>query len=214
MNTSIKISEAILVATFFFLCNGCSLLNESNIDNFKNEITNKVILLDVPYIKQQYDFSCGMASLLSVFEFWGDKINIDSELYKPASKKKGYTIGELKNIATNHGYLAYSLKADIEFIENNLLRRRPIIVPFPIIPNYRIIIQGFNVYGKRDDHFIVLIGYSNEEIYYIDPQKGYKKIKKDDFIDLWGYYDNALLLIGKSGSSKWSVPIILGSSPI
>ncbi len=164
------------------------------------------------YKKQITGYSCGIASLTMVLNYWDVPVTQEELLkkYPPVSIKKGYTIGELKMITKETGLQAFSIDSDMDFIKKQISLGRPVICVLemsqdngvitvlnriPIINNIAIFLWEKIV--PKEVHFIVVAGFSNNTFLVADPISGISRINFDRFQAFWRQGKNALLLVGR-----------------
>ncbi|MFO7875688.1 MAG: cysteine peptidase family C39 domain-containing protein [Desulfovermiculus sp.] len=159
-------------------------------------------------IKQNNNYSCGLACLVAVLDYWD--VNTSQErllrLHPPQNGSTGYSLGRLKEIAQKYGLNAYTLFADFEFIHRQLEKGRPLIVSLEVPHNlYNLeFIRDILVYGRVFDyltrmdtfsHYVVVCGVDGPHIQIMDPLYGLKTISRQAFQAMWDRKKNALLLV-------------------
>lgn len=192
------------------LLSGCGTLVAS-IDDVRIESAlaeSKVV--NVKFEQQLSQLSCGLAVLVSVSRYW--EIELDQmtllHRYPPASEREGYSIGELKRIATESGSQAFGVAGDINFLQKHLTLGRPIIVPLekklkvmrwveslPLIGSiYRALMDAA---APTYNHYVVVIGYRDDGLWIMDPDDGIVLVSTDEFIRMWKPLKQAALLVAK-----------------
>ncbi|MBU1558113.1 hypothetical protein KKC45_04085 [Patescibacteria group bacterium] len=129
-------------------------------------------------VKQQYDFSCGVATLVTLFNFQFGKQAKEQEILvnylKEISKEKqeeitktGLSLLEIKDVGELEGFGVYVVK-----------------IPF----------QGLVKTGKpalvyledsKYRHFVVFRGFKKGKVFLADPSLGNRSLLFDEFIELW-----------------------------
>ncbi len=143
-------------------------------------------LENVPYVQQLKNY-CGPASLASVLNYWGLKIDqkaIGADCYDPAIEATNGA--DMMFFARNKGYSAYSWNSGLLDIKNKLAQGVPVIV-----------IQDTSLTDKSG-HYRVAVGYDDDErvIYVIDPyEPETRRLSYDLFESLWERHGYWALLI-------------------
>jgi predicted double-glycine peptidase len=136
-------------------------------------------------VHQQYDFSCGAASLATLLKY-GYKVEgiNEADLVKEMIEKgdpkqireKGFSLLDLKKMAERKGFQSNGYKVKAE----NLTKLK---IPVIILLN-----------TKGYKHFVILKGIKNERAYFADPAFGNRSIPFKDFVESW---DEAVLVVYK-----------------
>lgn len=198
----------LLIATI--LCTAVSAGNLSPISYFPAN------LIYVPMTRQAYDYTCGIAATQSVLGYFGDDYG-ESALYsglKPTEKdvtpynsivnflrKKGYHVEVIVGKQPGQGMTLPQLK-------NSIDNRKPVIV---LIQAYRDIPNTPFQTDWDDGHFVVVIGYDKNNIYFMDPAflGNYTYIPQQEFLIRWHDVDlqdkvwNLGLIVTKNGGKKY-----------
>ena len=126
--------------------------------------------------KQQYDFSCGSATLASLLTYhYDDVVNEQSvfvDMYQNGDQQKiqkqGFSLLDIKRYLERRGYRSdgFKIKLD-ELITAN--------VPAITIIN-----------NKGYMHFVIIKGLNDQEVLVGDPAVGVKTIPRDEFEEMWG----------------------------
>ncbi|MGE4506661.1 MAG: cysteine peptidase family C39 domain-containing protein [Desulfovibrionaceae bacterium] len=165
--------------------------------------------LDVPFHEQVTNTSCGAACLESAMEYWGVRVTQKEMLRRhPPKSRNGYSIGELKAIAMDKGLKAFGVAVQMDFLEAQTAKGRPVIVPVMITyDEYRfnfaarvpVIGELFTLFrnGVVPDfsHYIVVCGVEPEVVHVIDPMYGEVDIPRRRFEEMWNETGNAALLV-------------------
>jgi predicted double-glycine peptidase len=169
-------------------------------------------VLAVPYVRQSSQADCGMAVLVSVMEYYKGPTYSQHVLLDryPAASPRGYSLGELRDIARTHDFAGFVVPGDKTFLRKQLGRGRPLIVPLRIQENdsplpgaptlsTRLVGPLLNrVLDTSYDHYMVVVGMDDErrKVITIDPARGPVELDLDDFAASWERMNNAVLLIG------------------
>ena len=165
--------------------------------------------------KQMRSNSCGIACLISILNYWQIDITEQSILIEfPKSKEEGYSITELKHIATIKGLTAYtfSMQEDsVSQLKREILKGRPVICatlfPDMLYFAYDVPIYGY-VYrkllwaiGPKKDHYLVVFGFGHDKFLIMDPIRGFVSISQKDFESCWKKKNYVVLLCAKESGS-------------
>lgn len=172
---------------FIFLALACFL-------NAKVYINDNSVLIERPIkswvefrnenlVRQQYDYSCGSASLASILKYCYNEGDVTERgIIDEILKSKGYALNEnevlkegdniiffsdLSNYAKNKGFKALGLAVDFDTLSK---------VKIPII--VFVSVRGI-------DHFSVYKGMDKEYVYLADPSFGNIKIKIHRFKEMF-----------------------------
>ncbi len=144
-----------------------------------------MVLEKVPYYPQQ-DHYCAVASLKSVYEYWGKEISytdLIKSVYVP--KKRGAFGVELAADARRRGFMPFVVKADNQKIENLLKNGfAPIVLlnlSFEFLPVW---------------HYGVVYGFDKQEgVFLLRSRKAEEKIKFGAFAKMHSRADNWTIVI-------------------
>jgi len=142
--------------------------------------------VETPFVHQVQNY-CGPAALTMVFRYWGRSVDqyALAERFRPFPKK-GLSGAQLKDLAAEYGFSAYSFSGEPDEILDHLRNGHPIIVALHS--------QG----PLNFNHFVVVVGWDPAKKDWIvqDPAgKSYERISAQAFRDRWGKLDNWSLLI-------------------
>jgi len=126
--------------------------------------------------KQQYDFSCGSATLASLLTYhYDDAVDEQSvfvDMYQNGDRQKiqkqGFSLLDIKLYLERRGYRSDGFKIKLDQL---VTANVPAIT---IINN-----NGYL-------HFVVIKGVSDQEVLVGDPAVGIKVIPRDEFEEMWG----------------------------
>ncbi|MBI5026962.1 MAG: C39 family peptidase, partial [Nitrospirae bacterium] len=148
--------------------------------NFGGYLSKKVVSVREMRFKdivpQQYDFSCGAASMATIFKYlYGVEGVKEEEIVKDMIakgdqdliKEKGFSLLDMKKYAERHGFQANGYKVKAE----NLSKLR---IPTIVLMNTR----GYT-------HFVVLKGVKDGRAYLADPAAGNRAVPLEEFMESW-----------------------------
>ncbi|WP_340121380.1 C39 family peptidase [Methylobacter svalbardensis] len=126
--------------------------------------------------KQQYDFSCGSATLASLLTYHYDDVvdeqSVFVDMYKNGNQQKiqkqGFSLLDIKLYLERRGYRSDGFKINLDQL---ITANVPAIT---IINN-----NGYM-------HFVVIKGLNEQEVLVGDPAVGIKAILRDEFEKMWG----------------------------
>lgn len=158
---------------------------------------------------QASETDCGPACLLAVMQYWQahHSQTEGAEEHLPHSAT-GYSLSELKDIATDQGLKAYIIAmqdAPRESLKEQIRKGRPVIcaVQRPLrigraryIPILGQILQaGVSHFGPKTNHFVVVMGVSDRRVLLMDPAVGYDSVSWKKFQRSWSKMKYATLLL-------------------
>jgi len=126
--------------------------------------------------KQQYDFSCGSATLASLLTYhYDDAVDEQSvfvDMYQNGDRQKiqkqGFSLLDIKLYLERHGYRSDGFKIKLDQL---ITANVPAIT---IINN-----NGYM-------HFVIIKGVNEREVLVGDPAVGIKVMPRDEFEEMWG----------------------------
>jgi len=142
--------------------------------------------LEVPYVRQVKNF-CGPAVMASVFRYWEHPADqhLLAARFSPFPKK-GLSGSQLKELAEDYQFEAYSFRGSKRVVQDHLRKGRPLIVA---LSSSRLL---------NLNHYVLLVGWDEKAQEWIvhDPAEApYKRIKAGKFQDRWSELDNWTLLV-------------------
>lgn len=140
-------------------------------------------LLDFPQLRQSFEYNCGSKALQGVLIYYGIEIR-EELLMKDAhtESKKGTLIEGIETTLKKYKLEYDSRSMSIEDLEKYLNEKNPVLVLLQAWadndPDYQ------NYYD--DSHWVVAIGYDNDNIYFEDPY-AFKRtfLSKEELLQRW-----------------------------
>ena len=178
-------------------------------------------VLPVPIHRQETDYSCGAASLLSVLRYWQAFDGKESDLYGPlqTSPKDGTEPPKLRDVAEKLGLKA-ELRTEMTLDDLRLLLAKGT----PVILDIQAWREGSTAHipwekNWEDGHYVVLIGMDEKYAYFMDPvlNDSYAYMPLDELPKRWHdyedrhgtverYYQAGIALSGKTPVSNPTLP--------
>ncbi len=146
----------------------------------------ETVRLNPPMI-QQVNGGCGAASLAMLLGYWdseGSGLPSGARIYAELSESgiEGVRLARMKQYLADQGFHAFTLRASTEQIEQQLRKRRPVIV-------------GFGHGAPSDLHFVVVSGFDRKGFWLHDPARSEpKRLKRKKFQKLWDGGDGWTLI--------------------
>ena len=124
-------------------------------------------MLDIPCLRQAFDYDCGAVVLQAVLAYYGIEIRED-KLIKMAgtSKKKGTNPAAMVKVLKKYGLEIEEGEMTMNEIKNFLKNKVPVIIFIQAWINKKSI-DWVNNWG--DGHYVIVIGYDEKKIYFEDP---------------------------------------------
>jgi ABC-type bacteriocin/lantibiotic exporter with double-glycine peptidase domain len=123
-------------------------------------------ILDFPSLRQVYDYDCGANAIQGVLDYYGLDVREGVIMKIAKTNKKGTTINGLKRVAKYFKIKYKEGKMTTEDLKKWIDKKIPVI----------IILQAWtkkkNINWEEDwsdGHYVVVIGYSKNRIYFEDP---------------------------------------------
>ena len=164
---------------------------------------SKLTHVKLPFVRQSSPVTCGLATLESVSRYWEVIIDQDQvyRRYPPKNTTDGYSLGEIKNIASRYGLRSYIVKVDIAFLKRMIKKGRPIIVAIKARPRSLLRYTG-GLSGKiiqkispNYNHFVVVMGFNDTRFVVMDPVQGFYQINMIAFEKAWRSMGYAAFLV-------------------
>jgi predicted double-glycine peptidase len=142
------------------------------------------IIPEVPFYPQEA-YECGPASLAAVLNFWGIKVSpgeISEEIFSKSAK--GTLNIDMVLYAQKKGLDAMQYAGKTEDLRRSIDSGHPVIV---------LVDYGFSLYEVN--HFMVVIGYSDDGVIVNSGREQRKLIDEKNFLKIWGRTNYWSLLI-------------------
>lgn len=175
-----KKSKKMVISIILFLCQIC-FLNFVSAEDRKIKSYTELKYLNID--KQMAEFTCGVAVLTTLFNFYyglpitEEKI-IEEFLKKMMEEKKGITFLDMKKICANKGFETVGYKMNYAGLLKILKE-----MSLPLIVHLE---SDFT--GKEVKHFTLLTGVVDDWLILNDTSIGKRVVSKDEFLPLWTGY--------------------------
>jgi len=132
-------------------------------------------LRDDRIVKQDFDYSCGAASLATILQsFYGVKVT-EEELLKAIGKEDAATFADMAAMLPRFGFKAVGVVLEFEQL-------RQLKIPAMVHLSHR-----------DQDHFSVLRGAASGVVWLGDPSWGNRKLSYERFLSMWGKQEDGAL---------------------
>lgn len=167
----------------------------------------------VDAVKQSKQLSCGAAALTCVLNYWredGQPAYEEKDLIEgnPARSEEGYPMLQLREMALDHGLVAFAVTLDEDpwsQLLEHLDAGRPVItaiecprgryfgksIPLVETLDRRAIMSTGNEWKS---HYVVVMGRNYRDVLFMDPEYGIVRTDRDDFMAFWRRQDYAALI--------------------
>lgn len=180
---------ALAVALFFPACASPQHSAKSTVDGVPRLHSIKE-LRDRNVVKQQFDYSCGAASLATLLRFYfGDRVServllLDMLQTLPVAEREdrvahGFTLLDLQNAAIRRGYQAEGVSLELPALTQ---------LGGPVL--LHMVIQG-------QRHFVIFRGVAGDRIFLADPNRGNVRMNIWQFSQRW---TGVALALGRGGA--------------
>lgn len=132
-------------------------------------------LRDQHLVKQDFDYSCGAASLATVLGFYGKEVT-ELEVMEAMGNKEGMaSFEEMAEALPKLGFNAQGIALSFKQLKH---------LKIPVIAYLK---------AEREDHFTVIRGVSDSHVWLGDPSWGNRTLTRSRFLEMWQIRDDATL---------------------
>ena len=123
-------------------------------------------ILEFPTLRQTYNYDCGAKVMEAVLAYYGVDINEEKIINLARTTKKGTPVEGLINVAKHFKLKCESKKLNISDLKKFIDKKVPVIILIQAWP-----IRKVKDWKKnwKDGHYVVVIGYDKNKIYFQDP---------------------------------------------
>lgn len=138
-----------------------------------------LVVPDVPVVMQTTATDCGAASMSMILGYWGSPMTVGQITNAlPATLTDGeFRAGDLRDFAREHGLHAFVVAAGIPDLQDELSKKRPVIVG--LVKRYSR--------NRGLSHYEVVVGYdaAKQRILTLDPAYGWREDSVAGFMKEW-----------------------------
>lgn len=145
-------------------------------------------ILDFPQLRQSFEYNCGSKTLQGILIYYGLNIREETVIKKAkTSPDYGTLIKNIEKVLIQYNLKFDSKEMTIKEIENYIDKKIPVLILLQAwgddIKNYK---KSF-----LNGHWVVVIGYSKEKIYFADPY-AYRRtfLYKNELLERWHSKEN------------------------
>lgn len=132
-------------------------------------------LRDDGVIKQNFDYSCGAASLATVMSFYGKDVT-EKEVMDAMGKTDNLaSFEDMANVLPKFGFVAQGIALSFDQLTK---------LKIPVVAYLQ---------PERDDHFTVIRGISDSLVWIGDPSWGNRVLTKARFLEMWQTREDEIL---------------------
>jgi len=171
-------------------------------------------ILPVEFVAQEKAADCGAAALTSIGRFWGMDVANGAIVAEqaPANPAFGYSVGELYDASNRLGLASSRLLEGPDYVLGLVDEGMPVIAP--IAKPYerrdifdfmlssmlsRLIVSAFVDQEPTVNHYVVVLGADEGQVYFLDPQDGYRAMARNEFLQHWS--DLTIAFVPDAGES-------------
>lgn len=176
------------IGLWLFAGNGCSTAPVRTLSDLPDRQAFRTC--DLRFTAQNSESDCGLAAIHSVALYWNRQYQFaNAQGFSKPAGPAGYSLGQLEQLCRSLELSAYLVsyspfqQPTNQLINDHLVNGRPVITPLQE-----------NSRTPGDKHFVVVMGYSEEEILIMDPGSGYRSLARRDFAQAWARSEHAALI--------------------
>jgi len=202
-----QIQLFLIVISLFFITGCSATLSTHELSSSKKE-SYKFCPYKVDI--QESKFSCGAAVVSSFINYWGEESKEKEILSNfPPKSELGYSVGELKSILEEKGFITFVKSGKIKDIEYEIDNGRPVILPLSIPRKVlftsfystdftisQVLYRKFLEKAGTYNHFVAVIGYDDITGNYLiaDPSHGIETVSEKRLIKAWNSLNNIMII--------------------
>jgi predicted double-glycine peptidase len=142
-------------------------------------------LIRVPLLRQDTGYTCGVASLQSIFAYYGQDYRADKLARAlKTTAQNGTDYRDIIRVAVSNGYSAQKYTGmSVDQLKGFIDAQTPVLLVIQAWPEKPVDWSQ----DWKDGHYVVAIGYDNDNIYFMDPATigNYTYIPVDEFLVRW-----------------------------
>jgi predicted double-glycine peptidase len=166
----------------------------------------KIKFIEIPSIRQTYNYDCGAAALQAVLGYYGYNVREDRLMKRIKMTQAGADFDDILRFVKSFGFDA-EIKQDLTLddIKKYINKKDPLVTSIQAWPKDSKSMDYNDVLSEG--HYVVIIGYGDGKIFFEDPalltRRGY--MTEEEFLIRWKdqdknktiYKHHALILKGK-----------------
>lgn len=165
-------------------------------------------ILNLPQLRQTFNYDCGAKALQSVLVYYGFEIREDHIIKKAGTHKWGTPIKGIKKVIKEYGLKCTAKEMTIDHLKRYIDKNIPVILVLQAWRNKKKI--GWEK-DWIDGHYVVAIGYEKDKILFQDPSSfEHTYLKYDELNKRWHdvdtkrkkYYHYGIAVYGKTPKYK------------
>jgi predicted double-glycine peptidase len=186
-------SLAFALSLLLVLCDNARPQPPDKCPENHHQVPNGAIKIQLPDVQQPDEFSCGVASLMSILAYYGKGPEDYDALKKKlhTSKKNGVDYRRIVAYAKEVGLQSDAQQLTVDKLVQHLDRREPVICSIQAYDDEKehSPAERMKIYETQNEngHYVVAIGYDEQNIYFMDPslvgRRGF--LPKDEFDKRW-----------------------------
>ncbi len=159
---------ACVVVSLSYRLNAAPMFNDNPVVYGKIKVQSWKERRDFNIVKQDLDFSCGAASVVTLLNnFYGQKLTEEDVLKKLDKEQMPASFEDMRRIMPDLGFEAKGYALSFEQLAQ-------LQIPVIVYLKYR-----------KDDHFSVLRGIDGNTVLLADPSLGHVSMSRAQFLDAW-----------------------------
>jgi len=123
-------------------------------------------LLDVPQVRQSFDYDCGAKVLEAVLVYYGISAREDKIFRETGTSKAGTSPKKIQNVAKKNGLECTAKSMTIDELKTFIDKKIPVILALQAWSDKKNIDWETD---WKDGHYVLAIGYDKDKIYFEDP---------------------------------------------
>lgn len=127
-------------------------------------------ILQLPNLRQTYDYDCGPTALQSVLGYYGMEIRKEHVIEHAKTSDEGTSVEGLLDTAKKYGLTTEAREMTLEDIKNYIDKKIPVLLVLQAWAEREVIDWKTN---WEDGHYVVAIGYTDNTVIFEDPASIY-----------------------------------------
>lgn len=174
-------------------------------------------LIELPILRQTYNYDCGAKALQSVLAYYGKEVREDKIMkLAKTNSKQGTPIAGIKKVLKKNKINFLAKKLTLEELKHALREKKPVIILIQAWTNQKCICWEKD---WADGHYVVAIGYDKKNIYFEDPSSFERTyISQEEFLKRWHdedtnhkkYYQYGIIIHGEKPKFSFKKLIHMG----